>query len=334
MSLGTTCPSCGTSFRVVQDQLKVSEGWVRCGQCQDVFNALESLFDLDPLAQQAQSVAPLPKTGPASLAHQPATYESHQRDPRAPAEFPPPWASAWGDDPYGLWADIAILGVVQRMRWIEPGEFIMGSPRKEDGRDFEAGPPHRVVLSDGIWLADTLCSQALWQTAMDGGNPSHFEGAHLPVERVTWDEVQDFLSVVNTLHPDTVHCELPTEAQWEYACRADTDTAYSWGDEADPSRANLPGSVSKTTPCKEYPPNPWGLYDMHGNLFEWCADSPRIYRDHTVIDPHGGTEGKVRVMRGGSWLDAAGLGRSAARLDEPHDRRAKDVGFRFVLMTR
>jgi formylglycine-generating enzyme required for sulfatase activity len=157
-------------------------------------------------------------------------------DTHTPRPFPPPWASVWGDDRYGLWASatlrIAGQPLLQRMRWIEPGQFLMGSPETEAERDVDEGPQHPVTISQGFWLADTACTQGLWQAVM-GNNPSRFHaenqgGPDYPVERVSWNMIQGFLQKLQTALGG---CEvtLPTEAEWEYACRAGTDTPFSFG---------------------------------------------------------------------------------------------------------
>ncbi len=121
---------------------------------------------------------------------------------RRPPRFPPPFARAWGDDVHGLWAEFCVASgaarIVQRLRWIEPGTFLMGSPHAEPGWQEREGPQHEVTLSRGYWLADTACTQGLWQAVM-GENPSHFEGAaDLPVENVSWSDVQGFLTKLQT----------------------------------------------------------------------------------------------------------------------------------------
>jgi formylglycine-generating enzyme required for sulfatase activity len=177
-------------------------------------------------------------------------------------------------------------------------------------------PPHRVTLSQGYWLADTPCTQAFWQLLM-GENPSHFkdesDAAQRPVESVSWDSVREFLDRLNQELPDGVQAFLPTEAQWEYAARAGTRTAYWWGDEADSSRANWNGEQKGTTPVKRYPPNAWGLHDTHGNVWEWCAGSRRPYRDHAEHDPPDGDDKTLRALRGGSWFHHPGYARAAFR---------------------
>ena len=159
-----------------------------------------------------------------SAAPQPVADLSYPPDPqRWPPAFPPAGASAWGDDPYGLWIEVVIGGPVQRFRWIEPGEFLMGSPEGEAEREEWEGPQHVVRLTKGYWLAETACSQALWEAVM-GANPSHFkDDPQNPVEQVSWDDVQTFLGRLNGMVP-SLDAGLPSEAQWERACRAGTST--------------------------------------------------------------------------------------------------------------
>ncbi|TAN50525.1 MAG: formylglycine-generating enzyme family protein, partial [Methylococcaceae bacterium] len=144
----------------------------------------------------------------------------------------PAWAGCLGRDRHGIFADFTVAtphgSAGQRLRWIEPGVFWMGSPQDEPERDSNEGPRHRVTLTQGFWLADTACTQALWRTVM-GNNPSDFkDDEQCPVEQVSWNDVQDFLRKLEALLPG---CEahLPSEAQWEYACRAGSDTPFSFG---------------------------------------------------------------------------------------------------------
>ena len=264
---------------------------------------------------------------------------------RAPlGDFPPRWASAWGDDPFGLWADLVVGGVVQRLRWIEPGSFTMGSPAAErrlitDKRirqwaDANEAPQHPVTISSGFWLADTPCTQALWLAVVGGKNPSEFEkgddAPQRPVEQVSWDDAEKFLNALQHQMP-TAEPVLPTDAQWEYACRAGTHTAYWWGDAMRPDLANTDGKHGQTTPVKHHPPNPWGLHDMHGNVWEWCADDRRAFVDRPEVDPSGGAGRDTRVLRGGASLGPARLARSAYR---DRTRRAygwTGAGFRLAL---
>ena len=260
---------------------------------------------------------------------------------RWPPVFPPVCACAWGDDAYGLWIDVQIAGPLQRFRWIEPGEFLMGSPDGEAERFDNEGPQHVVRLTEGYWLADTACSQALWQ-AVTGGNPSRFkEDLQNPVEQVSWDDVDGFLRRLEALLPG-VKAALPTEAEWEYACRAGTKTAFSFDDAITPEQANYDGSQAyaggatgeyreKTVPVKTFAANPWGLYQMHGNVWEWCADGHRTYDDVPQTDARGPEGDAPRALRGGSWRDEPRWLRSACRYVNERDRRYVNVGFRFSL---
>ena len=248
-----------------------------------------------------------------------------------PDPFPPPFADAWGDDEYGLWAEfhLPLAGaerpVIQRLRWIEPGTFLMGSPEDEPERYDDEGPQHWVTLTRGFWLADTACTQVLWWAVL-GDNPSHFTGdPQRPVEQVSWLKVQDFLRWLESLLPG-VRADLPTEAEWEYACRAGTETPFSFGATITPEQVNYDGNFpyaggeeglyrETTVTVKTFPANRWGLYEMHGNVWEWCADGQRDYTPDPVEDPIGSLAGddQPRVVRGGSWSHNARGARSAYR---------------------
>lgn len=271
-----------------------------------------------------------------------------------PDPFPPLCASAWGDDRYGLWCEIEVGGVAQRLRWIEPGEFWMGSTEAERKRFGGQGddnwkkylegeaPRHRVKLTRGFWLADTACTQALWQ-AVVGDTPSHFTGdPQLPVERVSWDDVTEKFLLKLNRQIDNTEALLPTEAQWEYACRAGTETAYHFGEQIHSDQVNYDGNHPPpagrqgeyrqcSVPVKALPANGWGLYQMHGNVWEWCADARRGYTAEPVEDPDGGQDGVYRVLRGGAWYDGARGARSAARAHSHRDFRFQRIGFRFAL---
>ena len=196
-----------------------------------------------------------------------------------------------GIDEYGTYADLHISTgygkATQRMRWIEPGTFLMGSPDGAAERWSDEGPQHSVTLTKGFWLADTACTQALWQAVM-GNNPSYFrDNEQNPVENVSWNDVQEFLRTIETLLPGVEAC-LPTEAQWEYACRAGTTTPFSFGNQITPKQANYDGDFpyadgkegeyrGHTLPVKSLPANAWGLYEMHGNVGEWCTNDLHTY---------------------------------------------------------
>ena len=141
----------------------------------------------------------------------------------------PAWASEWGKDRFGFWCAFRVKGVRQRLRWIPAGEFLMGSPEEEAGRYDDEGPQHRVRITRGFWLFDTPCTQALWEAVM-GKNPSRFRSPTRPVEQVSWDDCQTFIERLNGLL-EGIKLSLPSEAQWEYACRAGRTTRYPFGDD-------------------------------------------------------------------------------------------------------
>ena len=274
----------------------------------------------------------------------------------------PPWARGWGQDRYGVFVEIRVGTVKQRMRWIPPGKFQMGSPESEDGRYGHEGPRHEVELTEGFWLADTLCTQELWQEVM-GENPSRFQSARRPVEQVSWDDCQTFLEKWNARQPD-LELRLPTEAQWEHACRAGTQTATWLGDLEILGTCDAPaldeiawysgnsgvgfdlddGADSSKWPEKQYPhemagtrevklkaSNLWGLYDMLGNAWEWCSDYwADRYPEGSRIDPGGPERGAERVIRGGSWYVNARSVRAAYRDGCPPGDRLVYLGFRLA----
>jgi formylglycine-generating enzyme required for sulfatase activity len=187
----------------------------------------------------------------------------------------------------------------------------MGSPEDEEERFDGEGPRHGVHLTRGFWLFDTPCTQALWQAVM-GTNPSRFQGENRPVERVSWEDCQQFLSTFDQRFPE-LPLALPTEAQWEYACRAGTKTAR-YHEDVDAIAWYLDNSDMETHGVGQKLPNAWGLYDMVGNVFEWCHDGRRDYEDRAVIDPVGSIKAVAfRVIRGGSWRYPARIVRAAYR---------------------
>ncbi|OQX06385.1 MAG: Sulphatase-modifying factor protein [Thiothrix lacustris] len=262
----------------------------------------------------------------------------------SPPVFPYAWASDWGEDRYGLWQAFTYKDVRHAFRWIEPGTFMMGSPETEKGRlDWEI--QHQVTLNKGFWMAETPVTQALWQVVM-GENPSNFKGEKRPVEQVSWNDAQAFITKLNQVHPDLNVC-LPTEAQWEYACRAGTQTPFNFGDELTLDKVNYcgnwdswgfaDGAKQQTTDVASYSSNAWGLYDMHGNVWEWCQD---VWQEKLpaspVTDPEGVAGGDQesgvgRVIRGGSWYDYDRVCRSAYRDGTVPDNRSYDGGFRLIL---
>ena len=273
---------------------------------------------------------------------------------------PPSWASAWGHDEHGVWVEFTLSDVTQRLRWIPPGEFQMGSPEDEPGHIENEGPEHQVFITLGFWLFDTPCTQALWLAVMDE-NPSRFQSLQRPVETVSWQNCQDFLKKINNKIPDLM-LTLPTEAQWEFACRAGEPGAVYTGNLEILGDGNAPGLDSiawyggnsgvdfelqeghdidyfsdrqyDLNPSGSHPvglkrPNALGLYDMLGNVWEWCEDGIRDYQDHQETDPLGSTEaGAGRVIRGGSWGLKARDCRCACRSWLQPDERSDLLGFR------
>jgi formylglycine-generating enzyme required for sulfatase activity len=264
--------------------------------------------------------------------------------PNFPDNFPAWWAGAWGEDEIGLWMTLIFNDqtVQQTFRWIEPGTFQMGSPKNEKERHDDE-TQHTVRLSQGYWLADTACTQALWQAVMND-NPANFkENLNNPVEQVSWNDVQQFMARLNKLIQN-LDAGLPTEAQWEYACRAGAveSTPFSFGKKIMPEQVNYHGEYpyaggkkglyrGLTVPVKSLPPNAWGLYEMHGNVWEWCHDWYGAYSSEAVSDPMGPPEGVDRVLRGGSWFISGGFVRSALRDYNEPDYRDFNVGFRLAL---
>ena len=271
---------------------------------------------------------------------------------------------AWEElpqDSFGRVATFAVGGVVQRMRWIPPGQFLMGSPATEVGRRGNEGPQHEVVLTQGYWLAETPCTQALWEPVM-GENPSRFKSPDRPVENVSWEDCHAFLSKLDRLVPG-LGARLPTEAEWEHACRAGTTGATWLGDLDLRGENNAPildaiawyggnsgvgfelanGYDSSKWPEKQHPhtqagthpvgkkePNLLGLHDMLGNVWEWCEDWYGDYAAGGVEDPHGPPTGSYRVARGGSWVDGARLVRAALRDADTPGSRLMGLGFRLA----
>jgi formylglycine-generating enzyme len=270
---------------------------------------------------------------------------------RRPPAFPPPWAVSWGDDRHGLWAELEVRDVVQRLRWIEPGTFLMGSPDNEPGRWADEGPQHAVRLTQGLWLADSACTQALWLAVMGGKNPSQFsDDLQCPVEQVSWDDAIGFLARLTAEWGEGDQAALPTEAEWEYACRAGTADAFHFGASATTERVNFSGKFDfgdkkptlgeprdRTVPVKTFAPNAWGLFEMHGNVLEWCDDSgQRRYAssDQPLDDPRDAgeqSEAAPRALRGGSWFHGARACRSASRIALVRGFRHDGVGFRLAL---
>jgi formylglycine-generating enzyme required for sulfatase activity len=229
-------------------------------------------------------------------------------------------------------------GVNLEMLLIPAGTFMMGSPESEAERS-DNETQHKVKISKPFYMGKYLVTQTQWQQVM-GTNPSKFKSNGIaPVENLSWDDTQAFCLKLKeiTLSPFGI----PTEAQWEYACRAGTTTPFHFGSQLNGSQANCDGTVpygteakgpylEKTTQVGKYQANAWGLYDMHGNVMEWCSDWYGAYPAGSLTDPGGPAEGSIRVARGGSWFGGAMDCRSALRFGIAPSFRGR-IGFRVAL---
>lgn len=240
-------------------------------------------------------------------------------------------------------ADIDLgAGVQLKLVTIPAGKFLMGSPKGDVGAAYNESDRHKsndyyqheVTLTKDFQLGATEVTQAQYRQVI-GRNPSVFKGDNLPVDNVSWDDAVKFCQLLSVRIGKTVR--LPTEAEWEYACRAGTATRYFFG--VDTDHAELAdhawyeaNSARQTHPVGRKKPNPWGLYDMGGNVWEWCSDRFNgPYEDKTVTDPQGAKGGDTRVLRGGCW-ETGPLGtRSANRGGVIPTRGTSRFGFRIVV---
>ncbi len=228
------------------------------------------------------------------------------------------------------------------MIWVEPGTFTMGSPTTESGRGTDE-TQHEVTLTRGFYLSKFEVTQAQYQAVMEGNpdglsaTPSQIAGANRPVESVSWSDLQIFIQRLNASEQAAGRLAegesfgLPTEAEWEYACRAGSTTTYSWGDSFTTSNANYTGAnINSTSNVGSFQANAWGFFDMHGNVWEYCADWYGNYTNGSVEDPTGPTTGTNRVKRGGSYVKSASFMRSALRSSEGVNKRLGGIGFRLA----
>lgn len=214
--------------------------------------------------------------------------------------------------------------------WIPSGTFIMGAQPDYRDRPPREFPPHRVNITRGFWMSKTEVTQSQWISIM-GNNPSRYSGKHRPVETVSTQQIDSFIERLNTMKIGQFR--LPTEAEWEYACRAGTETEFYWGSQPDVAKSwNLTNSSNQTHPVGTKEPNPWGLYDMAGNVNEIVKDyfSVTYYSESPMDDPTGPNTGEWQVTRGGGWsmmMDCCGrvTGRSALTHASSHN------GFRIVM---
>ncbi len=212
-------------------------------------------------------------------------------------------------------------------KYVNPGTFTMGSPSGDRDEN-----PHQVTLTKGYYLQTTEVTQAQWKSIM-GKNPSRFNdcGTNCPVENISWKEVQEFIKKLSYFDNNKKY-RLPTEAEWEYACKAGSETDF-----ANSLSINELGWFDRNAdkaphPVAEKMTNAWGFYDMHGNVWEWCASSYNPYPSKAVVDPGDNMKGYYRVHRGGSWDESVYVCRSANRLYNEPDFKRHDIGFRLVMV--
>ncbi|CAN2049772.1 formylglycine-generating enzyme [Candidatus Magnetomoraceae bacterium gMMP-1] len=225
--------------------------------------------------------------------------------------------------------------------YIQPGTFMMGSPSDEPERDNDE-TQHKVTISRGFYMQTTEVTQGQWKKIM-GSNPSGFKncGDNCPVEQVSWNDTQEFIKKLNRRTGKTYR--LPTEAEWEYACRAGTTTPFYFGETISTDQANYDGNCiygsgkkgiyrERTIAVGSFPPNSFGIYDMHGNIYEWCQDiySSDAYSKHQRYDPIYADSGSNRVIRGGSWYSDPRNVRCADRRYNSPGHRNYGLGFRLV----
>ena len=230
-------------------------------------------------------------------------------------------------------------GTCLEMNWVNPGTFMMGSPSNETGHQSNE-TQHQVTLTKGFWLGKYEVTQAQWYAVL-GTDPSNFKGSQRPVEQVSYDDALVFCQRLTQKEraegrlPEGYAYTLPTEAQWEYACRADTPTALCNGDATEVNMNEVGWYYSNagggTHIVGQKKPNDWGFYDMHGNVWEWCLDWYGEYSTMAVTDPTGGSTGSHRVVRGGCWNNGADRCRSPSRGYDYPSRNYYDYGFRVAL---
>ncbi len=229
---------------------------------------------------------------------------------------------------------------------VQPGTFLMGSPENELHRDKNEGQ-HKVTISKAYYLQTTELTVKQWRKVMGKKMFSKKKGGdNFPVTRVSYYDIIKFIKKLNQQNKGIYR--LPTEAEWEYACRAGTTTPYSWGSKIDCSNAMYENNSKKCPECisyytsrgipanqaapvKSFPPNPWGFYDMHGNVWEWCADNYKEYKSEIDSSTYGiiTTEGKIK--RGGSWYKYGFYLRSANRAYAHPGAKFQTTGFRLIL---
>ena len=227
--------------------------------------------------------------------------------------------------------------VMLEMIYIPPGDFLMGSPDDEYMRQPDEGPVTKVTISKGFYMGKYVVTQQQWEALMEY-NPSTFhrfeDSPQRPVDRVSWEDTQMFLERINEL--GIGNFRLPTEAEWEYACRAGSTDRFPWG--VDSNYRELfnhawffSRSIGQSRPVGQKKPNEWGLYDMFGNVWEWCSDWMGPFSGNHEVDPVGPEHGERKIIRGGSWFNEPEALRSANRNAHIPQSRQTNNGFRLVL---
>jgi formylglycine-generating enzyme required for sulfatase activity len=234
-----------------------------------------------------------------------------------------------------------------KMLRLGPGRFHMGSPTSDRAASEDERPRHEVEITRPFYLGETEVTQEQYRR-VTGRSPSYYrpDGPgkekvagqntdELPVETVSWHDAEELCRLLSELPEERAagrRYRLPTEAEWEYACRAGTGSHFHFGDNVTPEQLGEHAWFSlnaggRTRPVRQKRPNPWGLYDMHGNVWEWCADGKRTYEVGVVSDPRGPDQGP-RVLRGGSWPGSVTGSRAASRWALGPDQRKSNIGFR------
>ena len=227
------------------------------------------------------------------------------------------------ESPPDTGGDVVTNSIGMRFKLIPPGSFTMGSTIG----DLDERPVHKVAITKAFYMGVHEVTQAQW-TAVMGEDPSHFKGDNHPVEQVSWNEAKEFCRRLS--EKEGVEYRLPTEAEWEYACRAGTTTDLYWGDRWDNTQSWVgPPTDGETKPVGTKPANPWGLHDMIGNVWEWCEDAYGPYSPDDQTDPKA-TAGGMRVCRGGGAYTVWRYARCAARGNGPPDDKDYHLGFRVI----
>jgi formylglycine-generating enzyme required for sulfatase activity len=244
----------------------------------------------------------------------------------------PSWAQDIGFDKYGIWATLSIGSETQKMRYIRSGKFEMGSPIHEKGRDWDE-TQHSVLLTKDFWLGECEVTHGIWTVVM-GKDKRQIVNKELPIDRISWDQCQMFLNKLNAMNPG-INAVLPTEAQWEYSCRSGTTSCFSGNLDSIAWYDNNSNRVLH--PVKTKTPNNWGLFDMHGNVSEWCVDRDNgiIEKSNQLaIDPSGADAeyGKKCVARGGGYWNTSDQCRSAFRILERPSAPIPGFGFRICII--